>query len=356
MAVSELKGAKYGFVTHGVAKSEMHSVRNSNDTPQVGELVVGKILSIGKHTAVENRESRRTSIFIGDVLVGVFGNRYATDQYEAYVPASNPEIYDVVSIGGVCGHVASKNELLQEEPTKVQMIGYVCDAAGKRLNIRDHRIQPRPITTAKKPKTIVVVGASMNSGKTTTVANAVRGLTNAGYRVCAAKITGTACSKDTWLMHDAGALDIRDFSDCGHPSTYMISLDELLDVHRTLYSHLLEHEPDYVLFEIADGIFERETAMLLRDAAFKTSVDHVLFTGADALAAESGTRILKSLGFRVAAIGGLVTCSKLGMQEVVSATNLPCLNSEMLCTGGLLTALGIGVKEDEPAVLARPTR
>jgi hypothetical protein len=356
MSAPELKGAKFGFVTHGVPKGEMQSVRKLTDKPAVGDVVVGKILTIGKHTAVENRESRRTSVFIGDVLVGVFGNRYATDQYEAYVPEASPEIYDVVSIGGVCGHVASKNELLQEEPTKVQMIGYVCDAAGRKLNIRDHRIQPRPITTGKKPKSIVVVGASMNSGKTTTVANAVRGLSNAGYRVCAAKITGTACSKDTWLMHDAGALDIRDFSDCGHPSTYMVSLDELLDVHRTLHSHLLEHEPDFVLFEIADGIFERETAMLLREPSFKASVDWVLFTGADALAAESGTRILKSLGYRVAAIGGLVTCSKLGMQEVIAATSLPCLNSEMLCTGGLLGALGIGAKEDATVAAATADR
>lgn len=349
MAAPELKDAKFGFVTHSVAKSQLDSVRNLLDAPAVGDLVAGRILTLGRHTAIENRESRRTSIFVGDTIVGAFGNRYATDQYEAYVPKVKPDIFDIVSVGAVCGEVVSKNELVIEDPTKVQMVGYVLDGSGRKVSIRDHGIRPRPITTSKVPAVIVVVGASMNSGKTTAVANTVHGLTKAGYRVCAAKITGTACSKDTWLMHDAGALDILDFSDCGHPSTYMVSLEDLIDTYQTLYSHLIEHEPDFILFEIADGIFERETAMLLREPSFQALVNHVIFTGADALAAESGTRILKSLGYRVAAVSGLVTCSKLGMLEVISATGLPCLNSEMLSNGALLSPLGL---EPAPAPLA----
>jgi hypothetical protein len=343
MTCSQLKGAKFGFVTHGVANAEMHDVRMLADPPAVGDLVVGKVVTIGVHKAIENRESRRSGIFVGDLIVGAFGNRYATDQFEALVPESVPEIYDIVSVGAVCGHVVAKNLIhVVEEPTKLRMLGSIVDHRGRKLNIRDHRLRAKEVTGATPPKVIVVVGSSMNSGKTTAVANTVRGLSSAGYRVCAAKITGTACSKDTWLMHDAGALAILDFSDCGLPSTYLISRDELLDTYETLYSNLVAHEPDCILFEIADGIFQRETDMLLREPTFRTRVDRVLFTGADALACESGTRILRQLGYQVVAVSGLVSGSRLGMKEVVAATGLPCLDAEMLCTGGLLGPLGIG--------------
>lgn len=331
---------KMSFVTHRVPRSAMVRFGEAEGAPEAGDLVAGQVEVMGRHTAIESRASRRVGLFVGDVIIGAYGNRYATDQFEGYVGPASPSLH-LLSVGGVCGQVASKNDLMPEPPTQLRRVGHVLDEHGRKINLKQFSLPPQPLA-GERPMTIVVVGASMNSGKTTTVANAVRGLTHSGYRVAAAKITGTACSKDTWLMKDAGALAIHDFSDCGHPSTYLLSLAELKEIHRTLLSQLGALKPEVVLFEIADGLFQRETRALLTDPDFKCSVDHVLFAGVDSLSVESGVRLLESWGYHVAASSGLVSCSILGIRECEAATPaVPCYSAAALATGALLPRLDL---------------
>jgi hypothetical protein len=342
---------KMSFVTHRVPRSAMVRFGEAEGAPQAGDLVAGQVLVMGRHTAIESRASRRVGLFIGDVIIGAYGNRYATDQFEGYVGPASPDFH-LLSVGGVCGQVASKNDLMPEPPTQLRLVGYVLDEHGQKINLRRHAMAAPPLE-GERPMTIVVVGASMNSGKTTTVANAVRGLTHSGYRVAAAKITGTACSKDTWLMKDAGALAIHDFSDCGHPSTYLLPLDELKAIHRTLLAQLSTFKPEVVLFEIADGLMQRETEALLTDREFASQVDHVLFAGADSLSVESGVRMLESWGYHVAASSGLISCSVLGIKECQTATpNVPCFSAAALATGALLPRLGLKPRRDLAAAAA----
>ena len=339
---------KMSFVTHRVPRSAMVRFGEAEGPPDAGDLVAGQVQVMGRHTAIESRASRRVGLFVGDVIIGAYGNRYATDQFEGYVGPASPSLH-LLSVGGVCGQVASKNDLMPEPPTQLSFVGYVLDEQGRKINLRRHAIAAAP-PAGPRPMTIVVVGASMNAGKTTTVANAVRGLTHSGYRVAAAKITGTACSKDTWLMKDAGALAIHDFSDCGHPSTYLLPLDELKAVHRTLLAYLQQFRPEVVLFEIADGLFQRETRALLTDPEFAASVDHVLFAGVDSLSVESGVRMLEAWGYHVAANSGLVSCSSLGIRECEAATpDVPCFSATALATGALLPRLDLAPRRDAAA-------
>jgi hypothetical protein len=336
---------KMSFVTHRVPRSAMVRFGDAPGAPEAGDLVAGQVQVMGRHTAIESRASRRVGLFVGDVIIGAYGNRYATDQFEGYVGPASPDFH-LLSVGGVCGQVASKNDLMPEPPTQLRLVGFVLDEHGQKINLKKHALPGLPLA-GERPKTIVVVGASMNAGKTTTVANAVRGLTHSGFRVAAAKITGTACSKDTWLMKDAGALAIHDFSDCGHPSTYLLPLDDLKAIHRTLLGQLSAQRPDVVLFEIADGLFQRETQALLTDPEFAAQVDHVLFAGVDSLSVESGVRLLESWGYHVAASSGLVSCSALGIKECQTATpNVPCFNSAALATGALLARLELAPRRD----------
>ncbi len=332
--------AKLALVTHRVPPSRITRLADVPGDPQVGDLVAGEVVGIGKHSVIEGRDSRRIAIFPGDVVVGAYGNRYATDQFEGYV-GPRADVFHLLSIGGVCGQVASQNELMRHEPTSLGFLGFVAGADGRRLNLADFGLAPIAVA-GPRPRTILVVGASMNSGKTTAVANTVRGLARSGYRVAAAKLTGTASSKDTWLMHDAGALGIHDFTDCGHPSTYMLSLEELKRVHRTIASHLARLDPEVVVYEIADGLFQRETQLLMTDPAFRDAIDHVIFTGADSLSVESGVRRLGQWGYRVAATSGLVSCSVLGVKESeTAAPGVPCLSAGALAGGLLLPRLGL---------------
>ena len=332
---------KWGYVTHAFPSEAMASYERSSEDPKVGDVALCRVLTLGKHTRMDDNRGYGLALFPGDVIACAFGNRYATDQYEGYVPPAR-EQYHMLSIGGVCGMVGSKNDKMPD-PTTIDFLGYAQDMEGRRVNLRDWRLDPAPVAEdARKPTVLLTVGASMNAGKTTTAAMAIRGLSRAGHRVVAAKITGTGAVKDLNYMRDAGAEVVLDFTDYGCPSTYRVSLRKLLRLEQTLRSHLMAHDPDYIVYEIADGIFQRETALLLDSEEFRAVVDHVLFAALDSLSAESAKRTLTDRGFKLLGFSGVVSASDLGRKEVESATGLPCLSSSELSGGGIVQLLEPG--------------
>jgi hypothetical protein len=175
----------------------------------------------------------------------------------------------------------------------------------------------------------------MNAGKTTTAAQAIRSLSGQGRRVSAAKITGTACRKDPGMMEDAGALRVLDFTHCGHPSTANLPVDDLLGLAVDLRAALLEDEPEFLVYEIADGIFQRETRILLEDPGFRATIDAVVYAAPESPSCESGVRRLRDWKYNVVATAGMVANSELGMIEARAATGVPCLNGQMILGGAL---------------------
>ena len=344
---------KLSFTTHAVPLSAMAAATAPLDqVPGIGDLVIAEVRELRRHTAIENRHGARINIYPGDLFVGAFGNRYATDQYEGYVPSSIVEACDLLSIGGVLGEVRTRATDMRP-PTKVRIVGAVCDGDGRPLRLQNFGLRPitpvagAPIAEAR-PEIILAVGASMNSGKTTTVGTLARGLTLGGFRVAAAKITGTAASKDGRFYLSNGASPVLEFTDAGYPSTYLLERDQLIWIYHTLVSQLRATRPDYIILEIADGIFQRETRMLLESPELRAGVDHVFFNALDSLSAAKCVRSLTEYGLPPRAIVGTITKSPLMMREAEEVTGVRCLSLNQLQSGGAVEAVGA-----TPRALAR---
>lgn len=327
---------KHSYTTNVVPLREMGGLAPLAHEPCIGDLVVVEVLRLGQHNKLENRDGAIINLFPGDQFIGAFGNRYATDQYEGYVPKHLVEECDMLSVGGVLGEVASKHTVMNT-PTRVRVLGAVCDRDGRPLSLNTFGLAPR--VREGGAEVILIIGASMNSGKTTTAGMVARALRLAGKRVAAAKATGTAAGKDGRFIASCGAFPVFDFVDAGYPSTYMLSLDELLAIYRTLLAHLSATKPDYIVVEVADGIFQRETRMLLDLAAFVETVDHIFFAANDSLSAECGVRWLRERRLPVRATSGVVTQSQLAMLESEIATGLPCLSNERMVAGEVVELL-----------------
>ena len=324
---------KLSFTTHAVPLEAMAGLVPLRQRPVLGQLVVAEVLKVGKNTTLENRGGLTASIFPGDRIVGAFGNRYATAQFEGYVPSRKSKKCDLLSVGGVCGNVASQHAAVRS-PTRLRILGLVCDPDGLPLNLRSFG---RPVVPhVGTAQVILVVGASMNSGKTTLAGTLARALVRAGFRVAAGKLTGTAAARDGRFYQSCGADPVLDFTDVGYPSTYMLDLEQLLLAHAALLSNLQLTPPDYVVIELADGIFQRETRMLLADETFRATIDHVFFAANDSLSAESGVRHLRAGGLPLRATSGLLTQSPLGIREAEEATGVPCLSPARMMDGAVL--------------------
>ena len=172
----------------------------------------------------------------------------------------------------------------------------------------------------------------MNAGKTHTAANLIRGLTKSGYRVGAAKVTGTSSGDDMWRMKDSGASSIMDFTDVGYSSTYMQTPRQNIRTTEFLVNSLALEGVDVIVMEVAHGLGQSETRVLLQDSSLKRLVDGVLFAADEAMSAAVGAKWLRQWGLPLVGISGKVTLSPLAIRELCTLENTPVVSSESLCS------------------------
>ena len=329
------KDWKFAYTTRRVSRRRVAGVMAGDHAPRAGDLVLAEVLEIGQHARLEGPDSRRASLFAGDQIVVCYGNRYAPDQFEGHVPADLSEC-DLVAAGGVAARVTACHRRM-DPPTRIAPVGLLHDHAGQRINLRDHGLTPAPY--AGRPTTIAVVGTSMNSGKTTTTAHLVRGLRAAGLRVGAAKVTGTGAGGDAWLMRDAGAEVVYDFTDAGVASTSLLDLPALHGIVDTLLGNLAAAGAEVAVFEVADGLLQAETAALVGSPRFAQAVDGMLFAAGEAMGAAAGVSWLRERGLPVLAISGVLTSAPLAVRETAAATGMPVLTYDELATGAVAESL-----------------
>ncbi len=300
--------------------------------PAVGDVAIFEVLEIGKHKNVQSDSKRNVTILPGDRIMAAFGTRYATEQFEGYVPDTVNKELHILGAGGTVGEVASMHEKFKDiGPTTLRFAGVARDHFGRIVNTKEIKRKHLLSFTgaaASATKVVLSLGSSMDSGKTTSAAYLVRGLKEAGYRVAYVKLTGTVYTKDCDLALDLGADFTSDFSDFGFPSTYMCEEQELLDLYESCMASVLQCEPDFVIMEIADGLYERETKMLLNCQKFKNTTEAVIFSAGDSLAAINGVKTLNDWGLYPLALSGLFTASPLLMREVKENSTVPVYTRE----------------------------
>lgn len=301
---------------------------------KAGELAVFEIIELGKHESAQMIDGKNRSIFPGDFIVAAFADRYATSQFEGYVPEGPLETYHILGAGGVIGIVKSKNYSLKDiEPTTVKLIGYCVDSEGEIINTKFYKKERVKFRGDVKPRVILSIGSTMDSGKTTTAAFTSRGLAMGGHKVGFIKLTGTCYTRDREFVLDCGANIVTDFSDMGFPSTFMCSKEDILDIYQSLIDKLASENLEYIVMEIADGLMQKETMFLLKDKDFMKTIYKVIFSCGDSLSAFYGVQLLREWGIEVAAISGRFTMSPLLIEEVHSHSKIPVFTIDEVMTG-----------------------
>jgi len=319
--------AKRAYTTRFAQRELVRTLVTAERAPRAGDLVLARVDEIGQHKKLERPDGRQATLFPGDEIVVAYGDRYAPDQFEAEVPGDLGPCH-LVAGGGVASQVLSWHADM-DPPTVIEPLGLLGDGAGRVLNLADFALPPvAPL--GPRPPVIASVGTSMNSGKTTSAAFLVKGLVAAGLKVGAAKVTGTGSGKDLWLMADAGADPVLDFTHAGFPSTYRVPVAEVEAAFELLTGHLAAAGVGAIVIEVADGLYQRETAALLSSPRFGFRVDTVLFNAGEAMAAEAGVAWLRQRRLPVRAVAGLMTASPLATREAMAAVDLPVLTLDDL--------------------------
>lgn len=315
---ARLAAARRAFTTRNVDFADVYAL-DRKAAPCAGDLVLARVVAIGQHPRLEDPEGRRQAMYPGDEIVVAYGNRYAPDQFDAVVPDAL-EPCDLVAGGGIAATMRVKHDKMKN-PTRIEPIGLLANARGNIVNVADYRtIMAQPHDS--NCQVIVIVGTSMNAGKTTTAATLIHGLNRAGLRVGAAKVTGTGSGGDIWAMVDAGARVALDFTDAGHATTAGVAIATLVDDSLALIA-AAGRDQDVVVVEIADGLFQSETAALLQSPRMVARINKVILAAGDAMGAAFGHQWLERHGLPISLIAGCVSSSPLGLKEAQAATGLP---------------------------------
>ena len=325
-SISMIHTAKWAFTTRRVSQNDAVDIRRDVECAKSGDLLLGRIQSIGSHQRIQLRDGRPSNLFIGDLIVAACGARYASDQFEGVAKISM-EGADLLAGGGCLGKMRLRNAKMKL-PTRVEPLGLLTDEAGVTLNLDRYKlpqaIRPRSL------KAIAVIGASMNSGKTDAVSSLVHGLKQANFRVAALKVTGTGAYGDFNSYADAGSDFTADFTDAGMVSTYLQPLHRIERAIDILLGTAATEGCDIAVVEFADGVLQNETAALLRNQGVRKAFIGFLYAVPDSLAALGGCYALGQIGISPIALTGLISQSPLNILEAESATGLTVLSREAL--------------------------
>ncbi len=336
---ARLAAAKVAYSVRRVDRAQMCGLQTDAVSICSGDVVLARVQQVGQHSALQLTNGRRATLFCGDEVLVAYGNRYAPDQFEALVP-EDLDACDLVAGGGIAARTVTQHRKMRAA-TRILPLGLVADGEGRVLNLKRFGL-PALNGTSRSLEGIPmigVVGTSMNAGKTTTASYLIRGLHSAGLRVGASKLTGTGSSGDTDLMLDAGAERVLDFTDAGLATTYLAGTREVIRAADLVLEHLAATGVQAIVVEIADGLFQRETAALLTSDWARQRFSGLIFAAADAMGAAAGVDWLEQRGLPVLAVAGALTMSPLAAREAREQTHLPVLGLDALADATQATSL-----------------
>ncbi|WP_150910666.1 P-loop NTPase family protein [Marinobacter halotolerans] len=332
---TQLTEAKWSFATRRVNQADAVSLETDFADTQHGDLILGRVMSLGKHGGIQLSSGRRSELFTGDLVVLPCAARYAPDQFEGTAEI-DPEGADMLASGGCLGKARAKNERVKP-PTRVLPIGRLTNVGGAPVNLTDYAL-PKPARKSRIP-VIAVFGTAMNSGKTLATARLGYGLRQTGLRVATIKATGTGSFGDFNEFADTGVHYIADFTDAGLATTYLLPLNEIKDGIERLLFDAEQNECDVVVMEVADGLFQRESAALLADTEFRERIGGMVFACGDAVAAAGGVQELRRLGYEPEALTGMLSCSPMATAEAQAATGIRVMTKGELSDPGEAMAI-----------------
>jgi hypothetical protein len=310
----------------------------------VGDAIVaeeGYVLAVriledkSTYNTIEDTHGRMLALRAGDVLAGTLGVRRALRGYAGVVPEhiAVGDTLHVLNLGGILGACTSANPEIGP-PFRAEVLGAILafpelgDRIGRPAHIRDHAIPPADRLESTVP-VVYVAGTCMNAGKTAAATELVRGLSRAGLRVAAAKLTGVSLMRDALAMIDAGAAAALTFNDAGAAST---RAGMTVPLAKAILNRLAAHpggRPDVIVAELGDGVLgEYGVQDILRDPDLMAVAAAHVVCAPDPVGCWGLAELYRQeFQLPITVMSGAATDNEVGREYVRGALGLPAHNA-----------------------------
>jgi molybdopterin-guanine dinucleotide biosynthesis protein len=284
-----------------------------------GDFVVCEMLDGGRPSfPVEALGGGYEDLVAGDRLIGALGVRAATLTLVGdWRGVGHDLILETLTQAGVLGRCSSV--AVPAPPiTELRYLGHasrdgeICTMHGV--------IEPVASKPLEAP-VVLIIGTSMDAGKTVAAAAIVRELKAIGLRVAGAKLTGVGRNRDILAMREAGADLILDFVDAGLPSTVVPRADFEAAL-RILCSKLAAARPDVVVAEAGASPLEPYNGA----PAIEMLGDRVAATVLCASDPYAVVGVIDAFGARPDLVSGRATSTSAGVELIEKLVGIPALN------------------------------
>jgi len=325
--------------------------------PAEGYVLAVRILTDkSSYNTVEDVSGRMMAVRAGDVLAGTLGSRRALRGYAGEVPKhiAVGDTIEVLNLGGILGRCTSQNPEIGP-PFKAEVLGAILsfpelgDRVGRPATIKEGAVPEAEAVESSLP-IVFVAGTCMNAGKTVAATELVRGLSRAGRRVGALKLTGVSLMRDTLSMRDAGAVAALTFNDAGMASTHP---GVTVAVARGLINRMAADRiarPDILVAELGDGILgEYGVQDILRARDIVSLGAAFVMAAPDPVACWGAAQLMRdAFELPITAITGPATDNDVGRDYIRAELGLAAHNA-MRDASGLLEVVTEAVDRFETA-------
>ncbi|MGI9089048.1 MAG: hypothetical protein ACR2HH_15110 [Chthoniobacterales bacterium] len=288
-----------------------------------GAVIAGRIRGEKSvYNQLEDIHGRLSVLHDGDVIVGALGHRNALQGYEGVMPESvrAGETLQLLNMGGVIGTAVSGSPDVGA-PFEVEVLGQVLlfkefgSRVGQLASIEAGAV--KGLTNAAPVPVVFISGTCMNAGKTHAACALVRRLSQAGFKVGGAKLTGVSLLRDILSMRDYGADAILDFTDAGVACT---GPETSAQIARVILRELASRGVDLIIAETGDGIMgEYGVQTILSHPEMQAwGKVHVLCANDPAGVAGALTHFREVFGLPVDVVTGPATDNRVGTRFVES--------------------------------------
>lgn len=293
--------------------------RISKEYWETGDYVAGLVHKPPHGAVIELACGRLTEPMVGDHVVGAFGVRAATLEANGHwSEIGDDHCMDALTAAGLMGKATSVSSFV-DSPLALDYVGHCC-RHGRKLNMSDFVPLANDDGDYDIP-TVLLIGTSMSSGKTTSARVIIRQLVRSGLRVAGVKLTGAGRLRDTLAMRDAGADVIMDFVDAGLPST-VCSAEHYRGVMKPMLGKIKASNPDVVVAEAGASPVEPYNG----DTLMGMIQEHVRFTVLCASDPYAVIGVQQGFGYKPDLVAGLATSTVAGVKVIESMSGVNALN------------------------------
>jgi hypothetical protein len=283
-----------------------------------GDYVMGEITGPrNRLLQFELASGRMIQALRRDCVVGALGSRAATLEATGSWMDISGDSMDSMTSAGLFGKVTSLSTLISPT-TELEYQGHVV-RNGEKVCMSDFAIRGKGKFNVPS---VLLLGTSMSSGKTTTGRLVVHELERMGKKVVGAKLTGAGRYRDILSFRDAGAMAIFDFVDAGLPST-VVPEDEFRNMIRPLLNHISSLEPDFVVVEAGASPLEPYNGTAAIEELGEKNIRCKILCASDPYAVVG---VEKAFGVRPDLVTGPATSTSAAVDLVRSLTGVEGLN------------------------------